>query len=177
MIRLLWSSPTLHWLNSYKRGKISVWICIMAGHSVINLTIHLRSSMSHQSDCPSVMDCGKSNELQTEKRNRDEGMGGKSDGHQRWLNIQVGGLLRVPQASLTVTRCRIPDSDRCRTKGTVVYCYVLSPPLSLFPSILCLPQRETSPFLLQSSKSAWLTGIWWQRKIPLRGGQVGLYSL
>lgn len=121
MIRLLWSSPTLHWLNSYKRGKISVWICIMAGHSVINLTIHLHSSISHQSGCPSVMDCGKSNEVQTEKRNRDEGMGGKSGGHQRWLNIQVD-----------VTRCRIPDSDRCRTKGAVVYCYVLSPPLSLF---------------------------------------------
>eukprot|EP00064_Thunnus_orientalis_P001283 superscaffoldBa00000086_g1285 len=44
---------------------------------------------------------------------------------------------------------RMPGSDRCRTKGAVVYRYVPSLLPSLHPPILCLPLRETGPLLLQ----------------------------
>lgn len=43
------------------------------------------------------------------------------------------GLLNVTRASLTVTHCRMPGSDRCRTKGAVVYRYVPSLLPSLHP--------------------------------------------
>lgn len=56
------------------------------------------------------------------------------------------GLLNVPHASLTVTRRRMPGSDRCRTKGAVVYRHAPSLLPSLHPPILCLPLRETGPF-------------------------------
>lgn len=59
--------------------------------------------------------------------------------------------LKVAPASLTVTRCRMPDSDRHRTKGALVYRYVHSLLLSLHPPIHSLPQRGTDPFPLQSS--------------------------
>lgn len=62
------------------------------------------------------------------------------------------GLLSVPHAFLTVTRRRMPGSDRCRTKGAVVYRYVPSLLPSLHPPVLCLPLREMRPFLLQSSR-------------------------
>ncbi|KAK1893925.1 Coatomer subunit alpha [Dissostichus eleginoides] len=43
-------------------------------------------------------------------------------------------------------------TDRCRTKGAVVYCYIPSLLPSLHPPLPCLPLRETGPFLLQSSR-------------------------
>lgn len=61
-------------------------------------------------------------------------------------------LLNVPHASLTVTHCRMPGSDRCGTKGAVVYHYVSSLLPSLHPSIACLPQWETGSLLRQSGR-------------------------
>lgn len=62
------------------------------------------------------------------------------------------GLLNAPHASLTVTHCRMPGFDRCRTKGAVIYHYVPSLLPSFHPPILCLPLRETGPLLLQSGR-------------------------
>lgn len=67
-------------------------------------------------------------------------------------STSMSGLLNVPHATLTVTRCRMPGTDRCRTKGAVVYGYVPSLLPSLHPPLPCLPLRETGPFLLQSSR-------------------------
>lgn len=60
--------------------------------------------------------------------------------------------LKAPHASLTVIRCRMPASDRGRTKGAVVYHFIPSLLPSLHPPILCLPQRDTDPPLLQSGR-------------------------
>ena len=71
------------------------------------------------------------------------------------------GTLSIPHASLTVTRRRMPDSDRCRTKGAVVYRYVPSLLPSLHPPILCLPLRETGPLPASVKQGAvWLIWMW-----------------
>ena len=61
-------------------------------------------------------------------------------------------LLDVPHESLTETCCNMLGSDRCRTKGAAVYCYVLPLLPSLHPSFLCLPLWDTGPLLLQSDR-------------------------
>lgn len=95
---------------------------------------------------------GESNGEREWKRNRDKDRGAKKWWPSGMTQHPCRGLLNVPHASLTVTRRRMPGSDRCRTKGAVVYRYVPSLLPSLHPPILCLPLRETGPFPLQSSR-------------------------
>lgn len=101
---------------------------------------------------------------QCKDRDRDKERGGNKWWPSGMTQHLCQGKLNVPHASLTVTRRRMPGSERCRTKGAVVYHYVHSLLSSLHPPILCLPLQETGPLLLQSGSAVWLIWMWRQRK-------------
>lgn len=74
-------------------------------------------------------------------------------------SASMSGAAECTTCNSTVICRRMPGSDRCRTKGVVVYRYV--PSLLHFPGppILCVHPWEAGPLLLQPHRLIWM---WWR---------------
>lgn len=134
--------------------------------------VRSHSSKSHQSGCPWEVAKAMERERERMKKKQRQGEGRKKWWPSGMTQHPCRGLLNVPHASLTVTRRRMPGSDRCRTKSVVVYRYVsLSPalPSASFPMFVSTGDRPLPALVKQGA--VWLIWMWWRR---IKGRQVGL---